>query len=127
METNPAPPKVDIDITYRYSQEINESDFDLDNIIERSIMNVFKLADLKIGEKIVSLNDTNTYFIGVPLINPDKRIVVLPMRLKNRFAPVVTESSGVSSLGGRMRRKSTRRKTTRRKTYRKYKKRYSRK
>ena len=118
--TNPAPPKVDIDITYRYSQEINESDFDLDNKIERSIMNVFKSQGFKIGEKIVSLNDNNTYFIGTPLINPNKRIVVLPIRLKNRFTPVVTESSGVSSLGGKMRRKSTRRK-------RKYKKRYSRK
>lgn len=121
METNPAPPKVDIDITYRYSQEINESDFDLDNKIERSIMNIFKSQDFKIGEKVVSANDNDTYFFATPVINPDKRIVFLPIRLKTKFTPVVTESSGVSSLGGRMRRKSTRRKT-----YRKYKKRYSR-
>ena len=120
METNPRPPKVDN--TYTYSQEINESDFYLDNQIERSIMNVFKSQGFKIGDKVVSANDNDTYFIGTPVIDPDNKIVVLPIRLRNRFTPVVTESSGVSSLGGRMRRKSTRRKT-----YRKYKKRYSRK
>ena len=119
METNPAPRK--LDNTYTYSQEINESDFDLDNNIERSIMNVFKSQDFKIGDKVVSANDNNTYFIGIPLINPDKRIVFLPIRLRNRFTPELSSDVSRSSLGGRMRRKSTRRKT-----YRKYKKRYSR-